>query len=113
MSPSVSMRLSAKTTKAATAANAHLVSAMPSSMIPEVRPEVNFTFSECVESRSNLECIQRRTLRFEPNPEHVAPNACCNGIAFHTDLKCCCRGVMHDLTSGRECPCLKIDYTTL
>lgn len=66
--------------------------------------------TECVESRQALNCILKRTLRFDPNPEHVAPNACCNGIPFHTDLKCCCNSSLHDLSLG-DCPCLKLDYS--
>lgn len=69
--------------------------------------------NECVESRSALACVQKRTLVFTPNPEHVAPNACCQGITFNTDLKCCCSGVLHDLTNGQPCPCLKIDYSII
>lgn len=63
--------------------------------------------SSCVEERSKLTCLQRRSLRFDPMPNYVAPNACCQGVAFHTDLKCCCDGSLHP---QEACPCLKIDY---
>ena len=84
----------------------------PDSQCEAFKPCVGYGdgVNSCEADRNALGCLQRRSLRYEPVPNYVAPNSCCDSVPFNNELKCCCDGIIFKI---EDCPCMAADYSRI